>query len=126
MFDRKIMAERLQAIRLRKSAELGRKLTQADVAAAADVSRSHVANAEGGKTGISVEAAFNLAQFYGVSLDYLTGLSVSELESARDTVKDADERSLLRMWRAMNDGERAAMASVAERLAEKASDASAA
>lgn len=121
MFDRTVMADRLKAIRLRKSAEGGTRLNQADVAAEANVSRSHVANAEGGKTGISVEAAFNLAKFYGVSLDYLTGLSVSEFEGAREIAKDADERSLLRMWRAMNDAERAALIAVAERLAAKAS-----
>ncbi|GAB6852979.1 helix-turn-helix domain-containing protein [Asaia astilbis] len=121
MFDRKIMAQRLQAVRLRKSAELGTRLTQADVAAAADVSRSHVANAEGGKTGISVEAAFKLAEFYGVSLDYLTGLSLSEVDSTRDLAGDTDERSLLCMWRAMNAGQRVAMFTIAEELAEKTS-----
>lgn len=120
MFDRNILAERLKAIRLRKSAEQGRKLIQEDVAAEANVSRSHIANAEGAKTGISLEAAFNLAEFYGVSLDYLTGLSVSPLDTSRDVAKDADERSLLRMWRAMNEGERLALRAVAERLADKA------
>jgi len=120
MFERKVMAERLRTIRLRKAAELGRKLTQEDVATAADVSRSHVANAEGGRAGISVDAAFKLAEFYKVSLDYLTGLSIAPLQSAGDVVKDADERSLLRMWRAMNDGERLALRAVAERLADKA------
>lgn len=119
MFDRKIMAQRLQAVRLRKSAEVGTRLTQADVAAAADVSRSHVANAEGGKTGISVEAAFKLAEFYGVSLDYLTGLSLSEVDSTRDLAKDSDERSLLYMWRTMNAGQRVAIFTIAEELAEK-------
>ncbi|MGX7346308.1 Arc family DNA-binding protein [Acetobacter pasteurianus] len=34
---------------------------------------------------------------------------------------DADEHSLLRMWRAMNEGERFAIRVVAERLAEKSS-----
>lgn len=32
---------------------------------------------------------------------------------------DADERSLIRMWRAMNDAERFALRAVAERLADK-------
>ncbi|MFT8479303.1 helix-turn-helix domain-containing protein [Gluconobacter oxydans] len=120
MFDRKILAERLRSARLQKAAQEGRKLIQEDVAAGADVSRSHVANAEGGKTGISLEAAFNLAQFYEVSLDYLTGLSVSPLESQSQALKSADEVSLLKMWRAMNDGERQALLAVAERLAAKA------
>lgn len=35
---------------------------------------------------------------------------------------DVDERSLVRMWRAMNEGERGALAAVAERLAENASN----
>lgn len=33
---------------------------------------------------------------------------------------NADERSLVRMWRAMNEGERLALRAVAERLADKA------
>ena len=33
---------------------------------------------------------------------------------------NADERSLVRMWRAMNEGERFALRAVAERLADKA------
>ncbi|GAN72096.1 hypothetical protein ASY01nite_13820 [Acetobacter syzygii] len=38
----------------------------------------------------------------------------------------ADERSLVRMWRAMNDAERAALRAVAERLADKADSSGAA
>ncbi|ASC05168.1 Arc family DNA-binding protein [Acetobacter pasteurianus] len=43
-------------------------------------------------------------------------LDVSESEGL-----DADERALVRMWRAMNEGERFALRVVAERLAEKSS-----
>lgn len=39
---------------------------------------------------------------------------------------NSDERSLVRMWRAMNEAERAALRAVAERLADKADSSGAA
>lgn len=39
---------------------------------------------------------------------------------------DVDERSLVRMWRVMNEGERLALRAVAERLADKANNSGAA
>lgn len=44
--------------------------------------------------------------------------SVPDLPETADM--NADERSLVRMWRAMNEGERFALRVVAERLADKA------
>lgn len=49
-------------------------------------------------------------------------LSIPATEDTNEL--NADERSLVRMWRAMTEGERLALRAVAERLADKASDAS--
>ncbi|MFS8371309.1 Arc family DNA-binding protein [Acetobacter indonesiensis] len=48
-------------------------------------------------------------------------LSQRAIPDVPETVDmNADERSLVRMWRAMNEGERLALRAVAERLADKA------
>ncbi|MBB3883394.1 helix-turn-helix transcriptional regulator [Acetobacter oeni] len=120
------MADRLREARLKKAADMGVKLTQEDVAAATNVSRSHVANAEGAKTGISLDAAYALAQFYDVSLDYLTGLSIAPLQSPGGVFQNPEERTLIRSWRAMDEAERVALAIVIDRLGAKASPSDAA
>ena len=48
-----------------------RKEVQADLAAALDVSRSHIANIENGKDAASLETLLAIAAHYGTSLDWL-------------------------------------------------------
>lgn len=71
------------------------------------------------KTGRSLNA--EIVQRLQASLSGRPILDVSESEGL-----DADERSLVRMWRAMNESERYALRVVAERLADKAAPSSAA
>ena len=65
------LGERLKALRSARSAALGRKLSQQDVANAIGVARSYVAACEtdGDKPGHDTFVA--LADYYGVSLDWL-------------------------------------------------------
>lgn len=51
-----------------------RDLNQADVAKVLQTSQSYYAQYENGKRELSFSRAIKLAQFYGVSLDYLAGL----------------------------------------------------
>ena len=63
---------------------------------------------------------------YGVSIEYLTGLSVSPHCKSRGVARDTGEHSYLHVRQAMNEGERLALRAVAERLADKADPSSAA
>lgn len=109
------MAARLK--RLREEAGIG----QAEVSAATGIERTLVSKMENKGNVTDWYKMCALADLYGVSLDYLRhGQTVPSLEGSGEIIKDADERSLLRMWRAMNEGERLALRAVAERLAEKA------
>ncbi|GAN86382.1 helix-turn-helix domain-containing protein [Komagataeibacter intermedius] len=106
MMDRKLFAARLGEVRQKRALELGRKLTQAEVSDAAGVSRSHLAGAESQHTGISLDAAVALSQYYNVSLDYLTGLSGASSQGYENAAHDEREVLLLKIWRAMSDEER--------------------
>jgi len=109
------MGERLRRLRSERG------LNQADVAEASGVGRPFLSTMESDKREGSFATLAALADFYGVSMDYLyRGRQlVPLLEASSDVVKDADERSLLRMWRAMNEAERRAIVGVAERLADR-------
>ena len=103
--------------RLREEAGLG----QAEVAAATGIERTLISKMENKGNVTDWHKMCALADLFGVTLDYLRhGQTVPSLEGGGEIIKDADERSLVRMWRAMNEGERLALRAVAERLADKA------
>lgn len=106
MFDPKIMSDRIRSARFRKAASLGEKLTQEDVAVAADVSRSHVANAERGGTGISIEVAAKLADYYEVTLDYLSGRAPASTDMAAEVAQTPEEIKWLGVWRDMDQAQK--------------------
>ncbi len=67
-FDRKVFSERLKELRTEKN------LGQNALAKALGLSNASVSYWETGKQLPSAEAVFKLAQFFGVSADYLLGL----------------------------------------------------
>ncbi len=68
-YDRKIFGERLRA--LRREREIG----QNELAGALGLSNASVSYWETGKQIPSAEAVYKLARFFGVTADYLLGLS---------------------------------------------------
>ncbi|MFT8718782.1 helix-turn-helix domain-containing protein [Acetobacter sp.] len=125
MYNRQIMADRLRKARLDKAADEGHKLTQEDVSAATGVSRAHIANAEGARTGISLDAAHALSEFYEIPLDYLVGKTSVPVSVADDFAKNDDERRLLDAWRSISEEDRGAL-KIALRNAVRAQDSNAA
>jgi transcriptional regulator with XRE-family HTH domain len=116
MLDPSKMSERLSALRAQKGLELGRKLTQVEAATEAGVSRGHLAGAERGHTGISLDAAYRLADYYETTLDYLAGRAIAALEPPGGILQTAEERALLRGWRALNHAEKEAVRTLVDRL----------
>lgn len=111
----KAFAARIKRLRIESG------LNQVDIQAATGIDRTYLSRMESKGIPTAWNKMCALADLYGVSLDYLRhGQTVPSLEGSGEIIKDADERSLLRMWRAMNEGERLALRAVAERLAEKA------
>ncbi len=58
-----------------------------------------------------------LADFYGVSLDTLIGGESRSSESSSNSIKAANERSLLTVWDALNDSQRDALVTFLEAIA---------
>ena len=67
MFDKKLMGKRLRELR-----ELDR-LTLEDVANSINSSKGTLSNIELGKKPVSLDMAITLAEYFGVSMDYLLG-----------------------------------------------------
>lgn len=64
-FDAKLFSQKLRVLREEK------KLTQADVAKAIGVDKSHVSKWEVGKSKPSIDSLLNLSELFGISNDYL-------------------------------------------------------
>lgn len=78
-----------------KQLRAAKKEVQAELAAALDVSRSHITNIENGKDAASLETLIAIATHYGVSLDWLIcGVGSMEAE-----VMTPQERALLTFYR---------------------------
>lgn len=104
-----------------------RGLNQVEIHAATGIERTYLSRMENKDLPSQWEKMCALADLLEVSLDYLrSGSDISALKASGEVIKDADEMSLLRMWRAMNEPEKAALRSVAERLASKADPSNAA
>ena len=67
MFDLNIFGERLRTLRK------GKGLVMADICDLLGVSSAQVSDMENGKTGTTLARLVVLADFYGVSTDYLLG-----------------------------------------------------
>lgn len=67
------MHRKLMLLRLKKSYEEGRKITQREVANAVGVSVQHYSSVERGQYKASFELLYRLAKFYGVDVEELRG-----------------------------------------------------
>ena len=92
------LGKRLRAIRKE------RKLTQIEVAEAVGISRSHLAQIEGGKDP-GFRTFRDLAQFFNVSLDFLSGSALAPPLHINDLSEGCDEAVLLNFWRGLNETE---------------------
>ncbi|MDF7674761.1 helix-turn-helix transcriptional regulator [Acetobacteraceae bacterium ESL0709] len=112
-----IISERLRSERESMRQKTKNKVTQAEVARAVGLSRSHLAAAESGHTLLSLEALIQLAGFYNVSLDSLVGLTPSRQSDHHPmVVQTAEEAAFLRALRAMNETERQSLTAFFARL----------
>ncbi|KXV47386.1 hypothetical protein AD945_10050 [Gluconobacter albidus] len=82
-----------------------RKLAQADVAAAVNISRSHLAEIEAGKNPGFV-TFIELADYFSVSLDYLYSGSGVGADNQRNSAVEGQERVLLEFWRNLEPTQR--------------------
>lgn len=93
---------RLRAMRLK----LG--LKQADVAVAIGMERSTYTGNETGAAMPGRETMANLAQFYGVPIDYIeSGSEAPGDHNPSEVVQDISETALLSFWRILNPIEKA-------------------
>lgn len=107
------MGQRLRELRK------ARGMTQVDVAAALDVSRSHITQVElGADPGFSTFV--QLAKFYDVSLDYLLtgnsgGSAILGPNANCQAPYTAEEFALIELWREMNEGQRELLLTLIEK-----------
>ncbi|MFT8634206.1 helix-turn-helix transcriptional regulator [Novacetimonas hansenii] len=100
------MATRLSDLRLQKGKAEGRRITQQEVADIVGIGRSTLASYEKGHDKPGRETMIALAQYYGVSVDFVAGTSPVNSDLSPQTVEDPDELALLNLWRALNQDER--------------------
>ncbi|MDR1117470.1 MAG: helix-turn-helix domain-containing protein [Oscillospiraceae bacterium] len=67
MFSKEIFSERIKYLRCKKNVK------QSDVAEAVGITNRQISMMETGQRGPSAEVLCALADYFGVSLDYLTG-----------------------------------------------------
>ena len=79
----------MKANRIRDLRE-DRDLRQIDVARATGIDQKTLSNYETGRTTPDSEALWLLADFYGVSIDYLVGRSNQRLENPDDLLHEID------------------------------------
>lgn len=92
--------------RLRDKAGLG----QADVSAATGIERSYLSKMESKSLPTTWKKMCALADFYGVSLDFLRfGVRAPAPQSGCSVIEDSTEIGLIRAWRAMSADERDAL-----------------
>lgn len=100
MIDAKLLGKRLQ--KLRKN----RKMPQIEVATAIGISRSRLAEIEGGEDP-GFRTFCDLADFYETSLDYLyRGTPQASIDISLKQVNDPEELTLLEFWRSLSDDEK--------------------
>lgn len=94
-------------------------MTLAEVGAEVGISVSTLSGIETGHDDPGRATYTALAQFYGVSLDYLEGRSAAPgVGEARDVPQNAEEVALLRGWRALDRAQQETVARLMEVLAD--------
>lgn len=84
------MEKNFSANRIRELRE-DRDLRQKDVAAATGIDQRSLSNYETGKTVPDGYVIVKLAQFFGVTCDYLLGVTERNLKNARAVIDEIDE-----------------------------------
>ncbi|MCO6161053.1 helix-turn-helix domain-containing protein [Asaia lannensis] len=82
-----------------------RKQSQVDVSAALDISRSHLAEIEGGKHP-GFATFVEIAHYFSVSLDYLYSGSSAASQDIGGAPIEQDEKTLIEFWRGLSDNEK--------------------
>lgn len=67
-----------------------RDLRQVDVAAGTGIDQKTLSNYETGKTNPDSEAIIRLAQFFGVTCDYLLGVSERNLANNKEVIRELE------------------------------------
>lgn len=94
-----------------------RKLTQAVVAEAVGLERASLSMIERGHDRPGLQTLRALADFFGVTLDYLeSGTLPPRVEMPPDAAQAPDEAELLAVWRRLNEADRLAIVGLMERL----------
>ena len=94
-----------------------RKLTQAVVAEAVGLERASLSMIERGHDRPGLQTLRALADFFGVTLDYLeSGAVMPRVEMPPDAAQAPDEAELLAIWRRLNEADRMAIVQLMERL----------
>ncbi|MBL7237683.1 MAG: helix-turn-helix transcriptional regulator [Komagataeibacter hansenii] len=107
MTDFSTMAARLRQLRREKAAaEKRRSISAQEVADAVGIARSSLAGIESGHYKPGRETMIALAQYYGVSVDFIAGTSSVNSDLSAQTVEDPDELALLNLWRTLDQDER--------------------
>jgi len=100
------IGHRLQKLRMERGASLGQPLPQAEVAEAVGIARSTLAAYEKGHYLPGRETLTALANFYNVSIDFLSGQSVKSPGPSSQVSQTPEEAEWLGLWRDMNDSQR--------------------
>lgn len=100
-----------------KALRVGRGLTQAVVAEAVGLERASLSMIERGHDRPGLHTLRALADYFGVTLDYLeSGSAAAGVQMPADAEQPADEAELLAIWRRLDLSSRAAIVSLMERL----------
>lgn len=80
-----------------------RRSTQVDVAAAIGISRSHLTKLETNRSNLGPDVLRKLAEFYGVTVDFILMGVDHSLEKDENLIKDSDERAIIKGWRMLDE-----------------------
>jgi len=90
-----------------RQARKSQNITQVDAAAAVGISRAFLSDIENGNKDGSFRTIMALADFYGITLNQLQGRpDRSSAADTNDIAHNEEERTLLTLWRVINNEER--------------------
>ena len=79
-----------------------RDIKQSDVAKIINMSEKQYARYERGETDVPLQAAIKIAKFYGVSIDYIAGLTNDKRGLTRSELSD-EETALIKKYRGLSE-----------------------
>ena len=90
-----MISDRIEQLRIEN------RMTQKQLAALLEVSQATISKYEGGKRSPDLHILCRICHVFGVSMDYLLGLS--EIRKQADSLLDGNDRMLLSMYRSLTD-----------------------